>query len=661
MKKSLKLLTVTIVLCFLALPAASYAAYESLYANAADSIFADDTWTGFEEVSLDGATYAYHVWYDVDGVRADYYAAWYDGYSSEWLTYESGVGDESWLYTAALDGSYQVAEENFDYADYDLEYMLYDDGTTYQMEYDFESVDGSYDGWYDYSVYMETQASGYYDYDYYYNNYNVGWSYEVENDVNNAQTYEDKWFDDRVNGEYYEINNWKSTATGSYSNYAYTVTGTTTDMGTSWDWDYDEETWTYSSFSADYSSYWSSYRKNTYSDAGNTYYSMWDGEITDSGYYYKGWSWNNNIDDEGESYYESFYLEDGTNALRKYYDKYDDVSDYYSSYFEYTDSGNYELDEYYYYNDDYYLSYSRYEDWDPEQSGEMETGYSYTWQKDQLYYYEYGENDYNNDTGYTYYYKSVESRDWTDESSRYYGSGYYDQVSYGYDPDIQENWYNKNYEVFAKGYYQRRTYDYYYNEWKLADSDEHYIYWNLYNSDPDTGSTDTYTRYNYRLHSDTGDESWSYEYDDYTGPNNQYYNESHWKNVYTGVYDNYESFQISGVSSQATWQGQSLDYWYSSNYAEDYVADTWSWSDYSYNLTSGAQYWEAGYLDYSTGPNTWSHTILANVSGDGWIGNKTVWDGANYDLYYYVAYPDAYFMEDDQSSLPGFMPGYPYF
>lgn len=665
MKKSLKLFTVMIVLCFLALPAASFAAYDSLYANAADSIFANDSWTGFEDLTgdptIDGATFAYHVWYDVGGVRADYYAAWYDGYTTEWLTYDGVAGDESWIYTAALDGSYQIAEENFDYANYDLEYMLYDDGTTYQMEYDFDSEDTSYAGWYDYSVDIETQASGYSYANYDYSSKNLQWEYELQNDVNNAQFSEYKYWYDPVNGEQWSTENWKSTETGSYYNYAYTGTGTATSYGdyaNQWNWDYDEETWTNSGFSADYSSYWSSYGKNTYSDQGNTYYSMWDGKITDSGYYFKGWYWENDIDDEGESYYESFFLEDGgTNTLAKYYEKYDDVSDYYSSYFEYTDSGNYELYESYTYNDDYYVSQEHWKDWDPEQSGEMEEWASYTWEKDQHYYYQYTENDYTEETGYFYNYQQIESRDWTGESSRYYGSGYYWYEGTEYYPEIQETDTWKNYDVYAKGYYNRSTYDYSYSESKLADSDEQDIYWRLYTRDPATGSQLTYQRYDYELTSDTGEEWWSYDYDDYTGANNTYYDEDHWKNVYTGVYEDYKRYQVSGVSDQQSWQGQDLDYWWSETYYRDYAANTKSESNYKLNLASGSQLWEGSYRDY--GLNTWWSAELANADGTAWVGNKTVYDGTYYDLYYYAGYPDDYFLTEDQTALPGFMPGAP--
>jgi hypothetical protein len=53
MTKMTKILTLAVALFLFAVPAKSWAAYESLYANAADSIFAGDLWTGFEEVDLE--------------------------------------------------------------------------------------------------------------------------------------------------------------------------------------------------------------------------------------------------------------------------------------------------------------------------------------------------------------------------------------------------------------------------------------------------------------------------------------------------------------------------------------------------------------------------------------------------------------------------------
>jgi len=661
MKKSLKLFTVMIVLCFLALPAASFAAYDSLYANAADSIFTDNSWTGMEENTVSGADYSYHVWYDVGGVRADYYMASYDTYTTEWLTYDGTAGDESWLYTAAADGSYQVAQENFDYTDYDLSYSLYDDGSSYMMEYDFNSVDGAFTGWYDYSVDIETQASGYYLYDYSYSSHNLSWDYSLENDVSNAQYYEDKYWYDPINGQRSEEHNWKSTATGSYDNYAYTAMGTATSTGTgsgSWSWDYSERTWNYSTFSADYSSFWSSYQRNTYSDAGDTYWYQWDGKITDSGYYLKGWDWENNIDGSGESYYESFGTSSGTNILSKYYDKYDDVSEYYSSYYEYTDSGKYGLAEDYSYSDGYDLSYSRYEYSDPS-VGEMRTSYDYTWTQANLYYYTYGYNYTNDITGYQDYYSNVQSRDGTGQPYYYWGSGTQNIVAYGYTPEIQQNWYYEYDYTYAAGASNRRTDEYYYSETSLADSDQQSKYWYEYTYDPDTGSQLTYSNYGYYLYSDTGEEYWYYNFNNYEPANYTYYHEDHDKNIYVaGVYEDSVTYRVNGVSYYMKDEGQDLDYYWQST-ESDVVGSYSSSSDYELNLASGAQYWDAAYRNSSLG--TWSHATLANLNGTAWIGDRTVYDGSAYDLYYYSAYPDDYFLAADQSYIPGIMPGSPGF
>jgi len=105
-------------------------------------------------------------------------------------------------------------------------------------------------------------------------------------------------------------------------------------------------------------------------------------------------------------------------------------------------------------------------------------------------------------------------------------------------------------------------------------------------------------------------------------------------------------------------EGQDLDYYWQST--ESDVAGSYSSSsDYELNLASGAQYWDAAYRNSSLG--TWSHATLANLNGTAWIGDRTVYDGSAYDLYYYSAYPDDYFLAADQSYIPGIMPGSPGF
>jgi len=679
MKKSLKLLMVMIVLCFLAVPAASFAAYDSLYANAADSIFANDSWTGMEDLtgdpSIDGATYAYHVWYDEGGVRVDYYAAWYDTYTTEWLTYDSSAGNESWLYTAALDGSYQVAEETFDYANYDLDYTLFDDGSSYQMEYDFESVDGSYTGWYDYYVDIVTEPSGYYYYDYEYDSKNLTWDYELENDVDHAQFSEYKYYYDPVNGEQWGEDNWKSTATGSYNNSSYSSKGTATSYGSGqwqWSWDYDEVTGTSESFSADYSSFWSSYWKNTYSDAGDTYWYQWEFKITDTDYYGKGYSWENDIDNYYQSFSEGLMQDNGQDYFYKSYAQNSDTEeasyDYYSSFWEYKGSGEWHQEEswndynsgWYVWNESYYEP--QYGETYTDAYQQFDDGNKY-WYKD-VASYKYDSGDWENDT-------TVFFSDYTGLSSYYAGTGSYDSVSYGYDSDIQGQWYDKRYYTFegrpgTSYYYYNQVNDYSYSEWHLTDSDEKYVSWSNIKRDPSSTPSRYYYRYDtltsenydYSLRSDTGNEDWSYSFDDYTGVNNTSFYEHHYKNVYTGIYNNLKEYTVEDVSYVSSWDGQDLDYSWSGSESDDYVADTYYETESRTNLTSGFQYWNGQYKNDDLG--TWWHVELVNATGTAWVGNGTLYDGSLYDLYYYASYPDDYFLTEDQASLPAFMPDEPW-
>ena len=145
-------------LSFLAAPALYAAWYDAEYLELSSEIFADESWTGFEEVTLDNADYAYHVWYDVGDVRADYYWSENSEYTAEWMAYsDAGSGDtEVFSYVAALDGSYENANEMWDWSDAAVtsyegygDYFLYDDGST-----------SGYDLWY----YSDLSTATTYDY-----------------------------------------------------------------------------------------------------------------------------------------------------------------------------------------------------------------------------------------------------------------------------------------------------------------------------------------------------------------------------------------------------------------------------------------------------------------------------------------------------------------
>jgi len=309
MEKLQKLLILIFALCVLVLPVNASAAYDPLYATGADTIFADGLWNGFEEVSVDGATYAYHVWYDDGaGVRADYYLALFPTYTTETLTYADGSDYQGW--GSVTDGSsYNVNYEYYDFEYTDLWYQLYDDGSTYSFVFDY---DGYYDNTntptgYDYYIDISLLDSGSYFYDYSYWSEDISWSYYLENNLSNASFYEYSSLNDPANGVQYWNSYWESAATGSYGAYSHTDTGTATktDFGSwiSWEWDWNTAESSYSTFSADYSSLSSSYERRTFSDEGDTRYysSFW--EVTDTPYYYESSSWENDIDGSYQYYY----------------------------------------------------------------------------------------------------------------------------------------------------------------------------------------------------------------------------------------------------------------------------------------------------------------------------------------------------------------------
>ncbi|MCK4825267.1 hypothetical protein KA005_56490, partial [bacterium] len=214
MTKFTKLLTLLIGLCFLVVPATSSAAYyEPLYADAADYIFEDDLWTGYEEMDVAGDTFSYHVWYEDGDVTVDYYCSYYDTYTVEFLTYnDTTAGEESWWYTTDYAGTYEQTYEMYYYWDdySQLEYGYSNDGSDEYYDYYFANYD------YEYYASYAILASGSYWYDYGYWSDDADWYYSVYNDLSCAEYGYDMYLYDPANDVQWGDSYWESTASGSY-------------------------------------------------------------------------------------------------------------------------------------------------------------------------------------------------------------------------------------------------------------------------------------------------------------------------------------------------------------------------------------------------------------------------------------------------------------
>lgn len=591
MNKFTKLLTLTIALCFFVLPANALA-YDPLYATAADSIFEDNSWTGFEEVELEGALFAYHVWYDVEDVQADYYYAWYDTYTYEYLLYHDETADaefyESWGYRADYGGTYESARERQNYID-DYKWLYYetiDNGYDYYYEYDYE------DDIYSYWVEIETSESGYYYYWYDYESYATGleWEYMLDNDIYSADYSEYSYLSDPANGVFSSYYNWESTETGSYFSYSEDSTGTYDE-----EWEYDSRTYSGESYSDDYSSYYSSYAAITYSEEGEeeTIYFEYNTEIYDTDYYSTGYFWY----DQTTEYYESYY-----EGISDYYYYYSGCCSYEAdSYYEYYYAGVEESWEYAYgYQSNltteeyYYLEYTEdYEnEWSLFSGNYYEKGRTFDG-----YYYEYDtEGYYYEDSYFTY---SSANGDWWNYSgteSRTYNEGWGD---WEYDTDIfsfesYDAEYSSYYSSYISGTLSEEGESWYY-EWSYENDCTDYYENGYYYYDEITEYFEYY---------EEGIENY-YEYagccDYYADSYYQYYEEG----VEESYYYEYE-YQESLTTEE----------YYSYEYSEDYENGWYVWyidyyelgetvDGYYYEYDTGDYYYEDSYFTFSSANGDW--------------------------------------------------------
>ena len=180
MMKMTKVFLLAVALFALTMPSASWAAFDPVYGINPDSI----AWTNYEEVSLDGATFAYHVWYDDGVTRADYYAAYYDTYMNEYLLYDGPTQDQGLGATSAYDGSWTRNRELIGTADVYLEYTEYNDGAYYYYDLIYDDYANNY--YYEES--RETLPSGAYDYYYSYWTEDLQWDYGAYYDTSDGTT-----------------------------------------------------------------------------------------------------------------------------------------------------------------------------------------------------------------------------------------------------------------------------------------------------------------------------------------------------------------------------------------------------------------------------------------------------------------------------------------
>ncbi len=693
MKRLIKLFALIAALCLLATPAVSSAAYDPQYATGSDYIFADNLWTSFEELSISGATYAYHAQYDSgDGVLADYYAVYYPTYTDEWLNYSNTSGYEGWANSATTDGTSTYNNEYFDYYNSDLWYEVYNDGSTYNYSWNYSSDQDAYNpDYYYYSIDQETYADGSYYYDWYYSSYDLQWEYYSQYDVSNASQNTYSRLYDPANGTESNNYSWESTATGSYGNSYYNGAGTATKSGDYWTFAYDTQEYYSESFSADYSSFNSGYEFDTYSTAGDTYYSTSYMQITDTPYYYTSSSWENNIDNSyqysDEGVLPSWNGSDSDWQV-SYYEASQPDSYYYSSSFE----ENLVTGEFYTDEDSQWYSgdlkgYEKY----TESYYDIASGESY----DEVYY------QYDNTTAKQYWYNDVYSysydngnystyqeefySDYTGKDNYNQGTGTYTYTDQYYNSAIQETDTDYFYGQFvarpasetnpSQAYYYNYTYEYGAYSMTLADSDEASSNWYQWVRNPSPMPTNysyyydpiSYESYATSLDSDTrGQYSEYYQVTykpvgatwDYYPAYASWYYEDDWQNLASGAYENYKDYRTNGQTyyysnsnydgydyRETSGVGQDTVSYYQYGSIDDTIANTYYDYDYSYTLANGAQYYTVDYSDYNT--SVYSYLRLINPTGAAWTGYMVVDANSGmgpFDVYYYAQYPDDYIL-----------------